>query len=101
MKFLFIFPLPFQEYGIFWPQEPEEILDGDSFKVKCIEHNELDGYITRDFTVHSQQDDYELSVRIIQSSNYFSNLESLYKLLEIVQEWHLEYQNGPVVVVDK
>ncbi|CAH0385526.1 unnamed protein product [Bemisia tabaci] len=90
-----------EEYGIFWPQEPEEILDGDSFKVKCIEHNELDGYITRDFTVHSQQDDYELSVRIIQSSNYFSNLESLYKLLEIVQEWHLEYQNGPVVVVDK
>lgn len=91
------------EYGIFWPTEGEETLDGENFKVKCIEESELDGTVCRDLTVQSLQDDYELTVRIIQSpcSEPLSDLPGLLRLLTVVQQWHLEYQNGPIVVVDR
>lgn len=86
-----------------WPTEGDETLDGENFKVKCIEESELDGTVSRDLTVQSLQDDYELTVRIIQSpcSDPLSDLPALLQLLTVVQQWHLEYQNGPIVVVDR
>ncbi|XP_075218273.1 protein tyrosine phosphatase 99A isoform X2 [Lycorma delicatula] len=89
------------EYGIFWPRENETTLDGKNFKVKCVE----EGTVSRDLTVQSLQDDYELAVRIIEppsSSNQItSDLPALVNLLNIVHKWHLEYQNGPIIVVDR
>lgn len=51
--------------------------------------------------MQSVQDDFMLPVRLIHSKYSVRELTSLIKLLEIVQLWHLEYQNGPIVVVDK
>lgn len=89
------------EYGIFWPTESEGTLDGENFKVKLIES----GSFSRDLTVQSLQDDYELTVRIIESpcvsDHITSDLPALINLLDIVHKWHLEYQNGPIIVVDR
>uniref|UniRef100_A0A1B6DHC8 Uncharacterized protein n=1 Tax=Clastoptera arizonana TaxID=38151 RepID=A0A1B6DHC8_9HEMI len=91
------------EYNVFWPAEGKDTLDGENFKVKCIVESELDGTVSRDLTVQSLQDDYELTVRIIQSPcpEPLSDIPALLSLLKVVQQWHLEYQNGPIVVVDK
>lgn len=85
------------DLGIFWPRANEGTLDGENFKVKCIE----EGTVSRDLTVQSLQDDYELTVRIIESPSPTSDLPALLQLLDIVNQWHLEYQNGPIIVVDK
>lgn len=87
---------------MFWPVEGET-LDGDNFKVKLIEQSELEGTVSRDLTIQSVQDDYELAVRIIQSpvSEPLTDLPALIKLINTVQQWHLEYQNGPIIVIDR
>lgn len=71
--------------------------------MKLIEESELDGTVSRDLTIQSLQDDYELTVRIIQSpvAEPLSDLPALFQLLDTVQQWHLEYQNGPIIVVDR
>jgi Protein-tyrosine phosphatase. len=92
-----------QEFGIFWPRG-EEDMEAENFRVKFVDENDHGGYITRDFTVQSLQDDYELAVRMIHSPNWphsCSPLTSLFELINLVQEWHLEYQNGPVIVMDR
>lgn len=87
---------------MFWPAEGET-LDGDNFKVKLIEQSELEGTVSRDLTIQSVQDDYELAVRIIQSpvSEPLTDLPALIQLINTVQQWHLEYQNGPIIVIDR
>lgn len=90
-------------FGIFWPSADAE-LDAENYKVKFISESEHVGYQTRDFIVQSLQDDYELPVRIIQCPEWPHNcipLSSMAELLRIVQEWHLDYQNGPIIVMDK
>ncbi|XP_046407157.1 tyrosine-protein phosphatase 99A [Ischnura elegans] len=91
-----------EEYGCFWPTEEGDI-DSDNFKVKFIEKNDHIGYQTRDFTVHSLQDDYELPVRLIQCSNWLDNCSSVvsvFDTINMVQEWHAGFQNGPMIVLD-
>lgn len=87
---------------MFWPAEGET-LDGENFKVKLIEQSELEGTVSRDLTIQSVQDDYELAVRIIQSpvSEPLTDLPALIQLINTVQQWHLEYQNGPIIVIDR
>ncbi|KAE8740671.1 hypothetical protein FOCC_FOCC013819 [Frankliniella occidentalis] len=90
-------------YGPFWPTSDAE-LDAENYKVKFISESEHVGYQTRDFIVQSLQDDYELPVRIIQCPEWPHNcipLSSMAELLRIVQEWHLDYQNGPIIVMDR
>jgi receptor-type tyrosine-protein phosphatase gamma len=92
-----------QEYLPFWPTEQEEI-EAEHFKVKLVDVKSHGNYTTRDFTVQSLQDDYELAVRIIHAPNWphsCSPLNTVSHLLTLVQEWHLEYQNGPIIVVDR
>ncbi|XP_063219446.1 tyrosine-protein phosphatase 99A-like isoform X2 [Bacillus rossius redtenbacheri] len=92
-----------QEYGKFWPEGEDEI-STENFKVKFIKESEKSGYVTHIFTVQSIQDDYELSVKIIICSGWphiCSSLSSAFELICLVQEWHLNYQNGPIVVVDR
>jgi receptor-type tyrosine-protein phosphatase gamma len=93
----------FQEFGIFWPVANEE-MEAESFRVKFVDEGDQSGYVTRDFTVHSLQDDYELPVRMIHCANWPHNcspITSVFELINLVQEWHLEYQNGPIVVMDR
>ena len=52
----------------------------------------------------SCQDDYELTVRIIHCSEWPHNVQEMaqtFEVLKLVQQWHLEYQRGPLVVVDR
>jgi hypothetical protein len=44
------------------------------------------------------------AVRIIYCPEWprnVPNLEEVFSVLKVVQDWHLEYQDGPLVVVDK
>ena len=63
------------------------------------------GHSTLDFVVSSQHDDYELAVRIIHCPDWShslpKNVNKNFDVLKLVQDWHLEYQDGPLVVVDK
>lgn len=88
---------------VFWPVKNEEY-DLGYFKVKFIEEAIHEGHSTLDFVVSSRYDDYELKVRIIHCPSWPHNARPLYKVFNVVslvQDWHLEYQNGPLVVVDK
>ncbi|XP_050529744.1 tyrosine-protein phosphatase 99A-like isoform X3 [Daktulosphaira vitifoliae] len=86
----------------FWPVDSNTTLDSDNFKVKSVQEDKIGNeYETRDLVIQSIQDDFMLPVRLIHSKYSIRELSSLIKLLEIVQMWHLEYQNGPIVVVDK
>lgn len=94
-----------QEFDVFWPSE-ETTIDAESYKVKLVaEHvHTCYGYVTRDFTMQSLQDDYELHVRMIQCSDWPNNCPSVMNIHHFpntVHELQLGYQNGPVVVVDR
>jgi len=92
-----------EEFPVFWPTKHEEY-DLDYFKVRFIEEAIHEGHSTLDFVVSSRYDDYELKVRIIHCNGWPHNARPTYKVFNVVnlvQDWHLEYQNGPLVVVDK
>ncbi|XP_055926868.1 tyrosine-protein phosphatase 99A-like isoform X1 [Argiope bruennichi] len=92
-----------KEYPCFWPEEDKEN-DYGTFKVKLSEECSQGCFVTRDFILQSTQDDYEVICRIIECSGWpecCTPLSSVYDLVHLVQEWHLEYQNGPMVVVDR
>ena len=67
--------------------------------------SQFSGHSTLDFVVSSQHDDYELAVRIIHCPDWShslpKNVNKNFDVLKLVQDWHLEYQDGPLVVVDK
>ncbi|XP_037071041.1 tyrosine-protein phosphatase 99A-like [Pollicipes pollicipes] len=96
-------PVDDQEYCIFWPLEHDDI-DCEQFRVCFTAETQGEHYVLRDFTLQSHTDDYELAVRIIQCSNWpatCSPIGHVFDLIQVVQRWHLEYQNGPCVVVDR
>lgn len=96
-----------KDFPKFWPEKEEES-DHGSFKVKLMEettmYQETGGYITtRDFIMQSTQDDYELTCRVVHCPSWPEScgpLSSVFDLIRLVQDWHLD-QNGPVIVVDK
>ena len=92
-----------QEFERFWPEKNSDF-NFETFRVRFVEESLHAGHTTYDFAVSSNHDDYGLAVRIIYSPEWPRNLESLedvFSVLKVVQVWHLEYQNGPLVVVDK
>lgn len=96
-------PVDGQDLPVFWPGQGEEY-DQESFRVRFIEEQLHEGHSTLDFVVSSSYDDYELKVRMIKCAGWPHTSSPLYKVLDVinlVQEWHLEYQNGPLVVVDR
>ncbi|KAF0312846.1 Tyrosine-protein phosphatase 99A [Amphibalanus amphitrite] len=96
-------PVDDQEYCIFWPLEHDD-LEFEHFRVRFTAENQAGSYVLRDFTLQSHTDDYKLAVRIIQCSNWpasCSPIGHVFDLIQVVQRWHLEYQNGPCVVVDR
>jgi len=91
------------DFPVFWPIKLEEH-DMDYLKVKFIKEAIYEGHSTLDFVVSSLYDDYELKVRIIHFNGCPYTEGSKYEVLDavnLVQDWHLEYQNGPLVVVDR
>lgn len=91
---------------MFWPLLEEEF-DLGAFRVRFIERNVHSGHSTFDFVLSSCQDDYELTCRVIHCSDWprrgqpESNLVQTFDVLKVVRDWHLEYQRGPLVVVDR
>lgn len=82
----------------------EESIDAENYKVKLINEQAQSTYVTRDFTMQSLQDDYELHVRMIHCTNWpnhCTSISEIYHLPNTVQETQLGYQNGPVVIVDR
>ena len=88
-----------EDFPIFWPLRDEEF-DQESFRVRFIEEVVHEGHSTFDCVVSSCHDDYELAVRIIHCPDWADSSER-FRVLKLVQDWHLEYQDGPLVVVDK
>ncbi|XP_043193040.1 tyrosine-protein phosphatase 99A-like [Amphibalanus amphitrite] len=96
-------PVDDQEYCIFWPMEHVDV-ECDQFRARFVAETRSDPYVLRDFTLQSPTDEYELAVRIIQCSNWPENCSPIvrvFDLIQVVQRWHLEYQNGPCLVVDR
>jgi len=65
----------------------------------------VNGTILLEVAVRSLQDDYELSARIVQAP---SNQNGLWPhnnnpktFVSIIQDFHRDYQNGPIVVMDR
>ena len=77
----------------------------ETFRVRFVDEAVHEGHSTLDFVVSSQHDDYELAVRIIHCPDWShslpKNVNKNFDVLKLVQDWHLEYQDGPLVVVDK
>lgn len=58
--------------------------------------------MSRDFTMQSIQDDYELSVRMFHCSRWpeLGHPASIFDFIVDVHQRGSEYKNGPIVVVD-
>ncbi|XP_018334837.1 tyrosine-protein phosphatase 99A [Agrilus planipennis] len=92
-----------EEYEVFWPVENGSI-EGENFKVNLLSQEAQSDYIILEFSLQSLQDDYELHVRMIHSLNWphaCANPAEMYTLPTLVQELPSNYQNGPIVVIDR
>ena len=92
-----------QDFPVFWPLRDSDF-ELETFRVRFVDEAVHEGHSTLDFVVSSQHDDYELAVRIIHCpdwSHSISKVQQCFNVLKLVQDWHLEYQDGPLVVVDK
>lgn len=94
-----------QDYPEFWPGEGEE-LNTDNFRVHlCGVKKTVSGVVLREIVVRSLQDDYELSARIVQGpvtqSGLWPHNNNPKAFLDIIQDFHRDYQNGPIVVMDR
>ena len=72
--------------------------------MRYLEEKLNSGLVTVDVAVQSLQDDYELPVRLIHSPGWPHTLPALtttLSLVSLVSEAHTNYQNGPLIVVDR
>ncbi|XP_057323850.1 tyrosine-protein phosphatase 99A-like isoform X1 [Microplitis mediator] len=93
------------EYPEFWPNEGEE-LKTDNFRVQlCAIKKTVSGVVLREVVIRSLQDDYELSARIVQGPVNHNGLwphnDNPKAFVSMIQDFHKEYQNGPIVVMDR
>ena len=99
-----------EAFPVFWPVMDEEF-DFETFRVRYNEKATHSGHSTFDFVLSSCQDDYEMTVRIIHCSEWpkdesvktcdMKSLNQVFDVLKVVRDWHLEYQRGPLVVMDR
>lgn len=94
-----------EDFVQFWPSKSSD-LNLETFRVRFIEETDqrVHQYIVQDFAVSSSQDDNEVAVRIIHCPGWpesVGNVEEIFNALNVTQELHLEYQNGPLIVVDR
>ncbi|XP_052891620.1 tyrosine-protein phosphatase 99A isoform X2 [Anopheles moucheti] len=86
----------------FWPNESEPI-ESDYYRIRMVSETSEDNYIVRNFVIQSIQDDYELSVKMLENSAWpdMNNTRSIFDFAVSVHERCSEYRNGPIVVVDR
>lgn len=97
-----------KNFGQFWPDKGQEV-EYSHFKVKLVEETCLvqesgSMITTRDLILSSNKDDFELTCRIVHCPGWPETcgpLNNVFDLVRQVQSWHLEYQNGPIVVMDR
>ncbi|XP_063995105.1 tyrosine-protein phosphatase 99A-like isoform X2 [Diachasmimorpha longicaudata] len=94
-----------EDYPEFWPNEGEE-LKTDNFRVHLYGLKKTaSGVVLREMVISSLQEDYEMSVKIVQcpvnQSGLWPHNDNPKAFISLVQDFHGEYQNGPIVVVDK
>lgn len=94
-----------EEYPEFWPTEGKD-LESDTFRVRlCGIKETVNGVVLREVAVRSLQDDYELSARIVQGpldqGGPWPHNNNPKLFVNVVQDFHRDYQNGPIVVMDR
>ncbi|EFX89509.1 hypothetical protein DAPPUDRAFT_233531, partial [Daphnia pulex] len=108
-----------KDYQVFWPLKQADV-EFENFRVRFIDEHKIqlpavgnhpahpDEYVTQiEVAAQSLQDDYELRVRIFYCSSWpyrgaaNPDLAALFRLPKLVIDSHQQYQNGPVVVVDR
>ncbi|CAL4083881.1 unnamed protein product [Meganyctiphanes norvegica] len=92
-----------QGFPQFWPHQHDEY-DSEHWKVRYLEEKLNSGLVTIDCTVQSLQDDYELPVRVIHAPSWPHTLPALstaLSLVSLVADANTNYQNGPLIVVDR
>lgn len=66
-----------------------------------------DDWTLLDVMLQSAEDEFQLPVRIVQCSSWAEtkssvmHAESAWDLVRSVQQWHVQYQDGPIVVIDR
>ncbi|XP_011312155.1 tyrosine-protein phosphatase 99A isoform X2 [Fopius arisanus] len=93
------------DYPEFWPSEKEE-LKTDNFRVYlCGIKKTTGGVVLREMIMKSLQDDYEMTAKVIQCPTNHRRMwphdDNPTAFISLTQELHRDYQNGPIVVVDK
>ncbi|XP_015601110.1 tyrosine-protein phosphatase 99A isoform X3 [Cephus cinctus] len=94
-----------KEYPEFWPTEGKD-LESDTFRVRlCGVKETVSGIVLREVAVRSLQDDYELSARIVQGplnqERPWPHNNNPKVFVNVIQDFHRDYQNGPIVVMDR
>ncbi|KAK4304169.1 hypothetical protein Pmani_023889 [Petrolisthes manimaculis] len=92
-----------QGFPQFWPTQHED-LDSEHWKVHYLEEKLNAGLVLVEVAVQSLQDDYELPVRLVLAPSWPHTLPAAtttLSLVSLVSEAHTNYQNGPLVVVDR
>ncbi|KAI4504305.1 hypothetical protein M0802_000776 [Mischocyttarus mexicanus] len=94
-----------EEYPEFWPTEGND-LESETFRVRlCGIKETVNGIILREVAVRSLQDDYELSARIVQGPpnqvGLWPHNNNPKVFVSVIQDFHRDYQNGPIVVMDR
>ncbi|KOX73573.1 Tyrosine-protein phosphatase 99A [Melipona quadrifasciata] len=94
-----------EEYPEFWPTEGKD-LESETFRVRsCGIKETASGMILREVAVRSLQDDYELSAKIVQGPRsqpgFWPHNTNPRPLVTLIHDLHRDYQNGPIVVMDR
>ncbi|XP_046481648.1 tyrosine-protein phosphatase 99A isoform X1 [Neodiprion pinetum] len=94
-----------EDYPEFWPTEGKD-LESETFRVRlCGIKETVNGVVLREVAVRSLQDDYELSARIVQGpldqGGPWPHNNNPKLFVNVVQDFHRDYQNGPIIVMDR
>ncbi|XP_076236366.1 putative receptor-type tyrosine-protein phosphatase mosPTP-1 isoform X2 [Calliopsis andreniformis] len=94
-----------EEYPEFWPTEGKD-LKTETFRVRsCGIKETANGIILREVAVRSLQDDYELTAKIVQGPRsqpgFWPHNINPRLLVTLIHDLHRDYQNGPIVVMDR
>lgn len=94
------------DYPEFWPINNDDEIKTDNFRVTlCGIKKTASGVIIREFIIRSLQDDYEMSIKIVQGAINQNGLwphnDNPKTLVNMIQDFHREYQNGPIIVMDR
>ncbi|XP_043479627.1 tyrosine-protein phosphatase 99A isoform X2 [Leptopilina heterotoma] len=94
-----------EEYPEFWPIEGKD-LESETFRVRlCGIKETVSGVVLREVAVRSLQDDYELSAKIVQGplnqGGPWPHHNNPKAFVSVIQDFHRDYQNGPIVVMDR